>query len=113
MNAKRRKHATAERKQANAKRNGLDIARNSTLSFVREVIDDRMGFSDVGGAYIDLTHLVHRALKSLEENHAELADMVPFMQLKSWVEGEIQRIMYARGYVFDYPVTTLTFSRVE
>jgi len=118
MNAKHRNRETARRKAINQagnstlKRNGLDQARDFTVSFVRQVLADQMG-SDDEAAYINITDLVHDALFALEEAHPELGDMPLFMQIKKWSEGEVLRVMNERGFVFDYPVTHFTFSRVE
>jgi len=118
MNAKHRNRETARRKAINQagnsslKRNGLDQARDFVLDYVRGVLDDQMG-SDDEAAYINITDLVHDALFALEKEHAELGHLPLFMQIKKWSEGEVLRVMNERGFVFDYPVTHFTFSRLE
>jgi len=103
-----------QRKQANAERKAINLARNFTLDFVREVFDDEMGFGKTG-ACIDLTDLAYKALWALEDAQPELEDTILFLfnRVEKWSECEVQSIMHKRGYAFDYPTTLLSFSRVE
>jgi len=107
MNAKQ-----TQRKQANAKRKALDMARNFVLDFVLEELDDEVELGDAG-ACIDMSDLAHKALTALENAHPQFKDMHLFMQVEKWAEVEVHSIMLERGYSFDYPITLLSFSLVE